>query len=311
MSTSDWIAYWNGRFVPDGEITIAPSDRGFILGDAAFEAARTYRHRPFHLDWHFDRMFTSLEYLRLDPGMSRPRLEEVTADVLDRNRARLRANDDVSLVHRVTRGPNAPPYSGIMPGPPTVLITCRPIAFARFADLYDGGVELAVPSVKGPAAGGIDPRIKTQSRLLLALGAVEVGPAGRDVLPLFSDVAGHVTESASSNVFFVIDGVLVTAPDEAVLDGITRRVVLRLAEDLGIDAQRRPVHLTELERATEAFITATSVAILPVRRLDGHTLRPIPGELTQRITRAFSHYAGVDIVEQARAHLRDAPAVKK
>ena len=64
--------------------------------------------------------------------------------------------------------------------------------------------------------------------------------------------------------------------------------------------------------ATQRVVTtATSVAILPVRRLDGHTLRPIPGELTQRITRAFSHYAGVDIVEQAQAHLRDAPAVKK
>ena len=86
MSTSDWIAYWNGRFVPDGEITIAPTDRGFILGDAAFEAARTYRHRPFHLDWHFDRLFTSLEYLRLDPGLSRARFEELTQVVLDRNR---------------------------------------------------------------------------------------------------------------------------------------------------------------------------------------------------------------------------------
>lgn len=311
MSTGDWFAYWNGRVVPDGEITIAPTDRGFILGDAAFEATRTYRHRPFHLDWHFDRLFASLEYLRLDPGMSRARFEEITQDVLDRNRPRLGANDDASLIHRVTRGPSAPPYSGIMSGPPTVLITCRPITFARFADLYDRGVDLVVPSVKVPAAGGIDPRIKTQSRLLLALGAVEVGAAGRDVLPLFSDVAGHVTESASSNVFFVIDGALVTAPDEAVLGGITRRVVLRLAGDLGIDVQRRPVRLTELERATEAFITATSVAILPVRRLQGRVLHPIPGDVTHRITRAFCDYAGVDIVEQARAHLGDVPRVKK
>jgi hypothetical protein len=66
-----------------------------------------------------------------------------------------------------------------------------------------------------------------------------------------------------------------------------------------------------MERATEAFITATSVAILPVRRLHGRTLRSFPGGLTQRITQAFSSYAGVDILEQARAHLRDAPSVKK
>lgn len=157
-----WLAYWNGRFVPDDQVCISPSDRGFILGDAAFEATRTYHHRPFHLDWHFDRLFMSLDYMRLNPGMTRQRLEEITSDVLGRNRPRLRAHDDATLVHRITRGPNPPPYSGLHFGPPTVLITCRPIPLARFAHLYETGVELVVPSVKVPSAGGIDPRIKTQ-----------------------------------------------------------------------------------------------------------------------------------------------------
>lgn len=302
---SAWISYWNGSFVPDDQVSISPSDRGFILGDAVYEATRTYQHRPFHLDWHFDRLFLSLEYLRLDPGIDRSSMETLTESVLKRNNSNLRAHDDVSIVHRVTRGLYRAPYSDDPPGPPTLLITCRPIAFTRFADLYNHGVELIIPSVKSPAVGGIDPRIKTQSRLLLALGGVEAQARGRDVLALFSDVDGHVTESSSSNVFFVFGQTLATANDEAVLGGITRKVILRLAEGLGLEAQRRPIHQSELVEASEAFVTATSIGILPVRRLKGRDLR-LPGPITQRLTAAFNQYVGLNIVEQARSHLREA-----
>lgn len=302
-----WTAYWNGAFVPDDQITISPSDRGFILGDAVYEATRTYRHRPFHLDWHLDRLYDSLAYLRLDPKIERPQMEALTEAVLERNRPQLRPDDDVSLVHRITRGAYRPPYSDQPPGPPTVLITCRPIAFARFADLYERGVELIIASVRVPAAGGIDPRVKTQSRLLLALGAVEASEQGRDVLPLFSDVDGHMTESSSSNVFFVFGGQVATANDEAVLGGITRRALLHLADQQHLPVERRPIHLDELSQATEAFITATSIGILPVRRLAGRDLT-LPGPVTLRLTEALGRYAGVDIVKQARAHLGEALA---
>jgi branched-chain amino acid aminotransferase len=298
-----WIDYWNGQWLPAEQVAVPTSDMGFILGDAVFEATRTYRHRPFHLDWHLDRLYASLAYVRIDPGPSRQEMETITLEALARNVATLAPHEDVTITHRVTRGPHPGVFSGPPPGPPTVLITCRPTAAPRFARFYAEGVDLVVPSVRVPASGGLDPRIKTQSRLLFSLGSVEVADQEGRTLPLFADVNGHVTESSGSNVFFVTHGAVVTPPDEVALGGITRRVVLMLCARAGLEVQVRPVHLRELATMDEAFTTSTGPAILPVRRIDGTALAPIPGPLTTRLTLAFSEYAGVNIVELARAHM--------
>ncbi len=301
-ATNGWIAYWNGRFVPDDEVRISPSDRGFVLGDAVYEITRTYRHVPFHLDWHLDRLFAGLRYIELDPLLTRNEIEALTLEVLERNRARLRADDDVTLTQRITRGPNPPLFGGPPQGPPTVLITCRPIHFALFADLYAEGVELVVPSVRLPAKGGIDPRVKMQSRLALALASVQVTQPGGHILPLMVDVEGHVTETSHTNLLVVIRENLVTPPDEAALEGITRRVVIDLAGKAGLNVIRWPLHRSELVHASEALVTGTGSGPLPVRAIDGRALHPVPGPITSLLTKAFSDCVGVDIVSQGRAH---------
>jgi branched-chain amino acid aminotransferase len=298
-----WIGYWNGRFLPDDEVRISPSDRGFVLGDAVYEITRTYRHVPFHLDWHLDRLMAGLRAIELDPMLSRGEIEALTLEVLNRNRESLRPDDDVTLTQRITRGPNPPLFSGFPPGPPTVIITCRPIHFHLFARLYSEGVELAVPSVRIAARGGIDPRIKMQSRLAMALASVQVTRRGGHVLPLMVDVEGHITETSSTNVFVMMGKDLVTPPDESALEGITRRVIIDLAGQAGLDVVRRPLHLSELSRASEAFVTGTGSGPLPVRVLDGRALGPLPGPTTMLLTKAFSDHVGVDIVGQARAHM--------
>jgi branched-chain amino acid aminotransferase len=300
---SGWIDYWNGRFVPDDEVRISPSDRGFVLGDAVYEVTRTYRHVPFHLDWHLDRLFAGLRYIELDPLLTRSEIKSLTLEVLERNRARLRSDDDVTLTQRITRGPNVPLYGGPPPGPPTVIIACRPINFSLFARIYGEGVDLTVPSVRLAAKGGIDPRIKIQSRLPMALAFVQVTRGGGHVLPLMVDVEGYISETSHTNLFVVIDTDLVTPPDEVALEGITRRVVMDLARKVGLNVTRRPLHVSEMNRVTEAFVTSTWPGPVPVRIIDGRALRPIPGPITSLLTKAFSEYVGVDIVNQGRAHV--------
>jgi branched-chain amino acid aminotransferase len=298
--TGPWVVYWNGRFVPEHEVQISPWDRGFILADAAFEATRTYRHVPFHLDWHLDRLFATFEYLRLEPGLTRRDFEELTLAVLDRNRIHLRPHDDVILTHRITRGITGGPFASAPESPPTVLIWCRPIVFGRFSRYYDHGLVIDVPTMRIPAAGGLDPRAKTHNRLVMTLAHVEIGHLRPDALPLLVDTNGHVTESDGANVMYVMGGRLVTPPDEVALEGVTRRVLLQIAPQIGIPVDRRPVHLRELSKADEAIVTATSYAVLPVRMLDGRALSPIPGPVTAALTAAFSDHAGVDIIEQSR-----------
>ncbi|MGQ0567909.1 MAG: aminotransferase class IV [Armatimonadota bacterium] len=106
-----------------------------------------------------------------------------------------------------------------------------------------------------------------------------------------------------TGTFFVTQGVLVTPPDDAVLGGITRRVLLQLAPQIGLNVECRPVHIKEARAVDEAFVTSTGPAVLPVRLLDGQPLAPIPGPATKRLTAAFSDYVGMDIVLAALAHV--------
>jgi branched-chain amino acid aminotransferase len=304
IAVSQWTDYYNGQFLPADKVGISTADMGFTLGDAAFEATRTYAHVPFHLDWHLDRLYATLAYLRIDPGMSKSEMNAVTLDVLSRNLDRVPPERDANLTHRITRGPSGGVFTGPPQGPPTVLITCRLTADPRFAHLYAKGGVLRVPTFKVPAAGGVDPRIKTQSRLLFSLGALEVGDPEGETLPLFTDVNGYFTESSGSNVFFVSRGVLITPPDEVALGGISRRVVLTVAPQEGIPVERRPVHARELETMDEVFVTSTGPGVLPIRSVDARALSPVPGPVTKRLMKAFSAHAGIDIVERARGSVR-------
>ena len=62
--------YPQGEFVPEREARLSVFDRGFTVGDSAYEYARTFKHRPFEVKEHMDRMYTSLKSLRINPGMS-------------------------------------------------------------------------------------------------------------------------------------------------------------------------------------------------------------------------------------------------
>ena len=81
---------------------------------------------------------------------------------------------------------------------------------------------------------------------------------------------GYVTEGAASNVFAVLDGILVTPPkSNAILSGITRDVILALAENNNLPYREANIALTDLQRASEIWITSSTREIIPVVELDG------------------------------------------
>ena len=100
------VAYVNGRIVPESEARVSIVDRGFILGDAVFDTTRTFGHKIFRLDEHLDRLFDSLRYTRIDPGMSRAKLAELTLQVLEANLPLL---DRRTTTGSPSGSPGAPP----------------------------------------------------------------------------------------------------------------------------------------------------------------------------------------------------------
>jgi branched-chain amino acid aminotransferase len=97
-------AYFNGRFVPEPEVLVPFRDRGFTYGDAVFDTTRTFGHRIFKVREHIDRLYRSLRYLRIDPGILPPTMAEVTEEVLRRNLPLLEPDDDYWVTQRISRG---------------------------------------------------------------------------------------------------------------------------------------------------------------------------------------------------------------
>ena len=112
---------------------------------------------------------------------------------------------------------------------------------------------------------------------------------------------GFLAEGASTNVFLARGGTLLTPPLSAgILAGITREVVLELLPGLGIPFREEPLHLDDLLRADEAFMTSTTREVVPVREVDGTRVGSgRPGPLTRRVMAAFRAYAPLNCGEAA------------
>lgn len=119
---------------------------------------------------------------------------------------------------------------------------------------------------------------------------------------LFLDEDEHLTESSTQSFFAVADGVIHTAPLDTVLGGITRRVVLEIAEHEGLPLCIEPLAFELARIAEEAFLTSTTAGIWPVGQIDAYPLpRPIPGPITSRLVARFERMvAGEDEVLSPR-----------
>ena len=220
------VAYVNGRIVPESEAQVSIRDRGFVLGDAVFDTTRTFGHKIFRLDEHLDRLFDSLRYTRIDLGMSRERLEELTMQVLEANLPLLDPEDDYWVTQRVTRG--APDGHGGFDT--TVIVDCLPLPFLERSRFFRDGLPIRTPSVRRTPPESVSPRAKTHNYLNLVMGELEVKAADPQALSILLDLDGNLCEGMGSNIFIVRDGELATPRDRFVLAGISRSVTFELAE---------------------------------------------------------------------------------
>ena len=290
------VAYVNGRIVPESEARVSIVDRGFILGDAVFDTTRTFGHKIFRLDEHLDRLFDSLRYIRIDPGMTRNQLAELTLQVLEANLPLLEPEDDYWVTQRVTRGTP----SGDGGFDPTVIVDCQPLPFLERSRYYRDGLPVRTPSVRRTPPESMSPRAKTHNYLNLVMGDLEVKAADPQALSILLDLDGNLCEGMGSNIFIVRGGELATPLDRYVLAGISRSVTFELAASLDLPVHQMGIDLFDAYAADEVFVTSTSFCICPVSTINGSVVGAgrVPGPVTRRLQEAYSDLVGIDIVRQ-------------
>ena len=268
--------YLNGSFVAKGDAKVSVEDRGFLLGDGVYEVASFYQGVPLCMDRHLARLERSLAELRIDFDIAG--LEEVLRKLISVNDLE---DADRSLVYlQVTRG--VAPRTHYFPDgkvSPTVYAYAK--AWSRPTDdEWDRGfTAITVPDERWMRVD-----IKTICLLPNGLAYQDAREAGVDDAILVRD--GTAIEGTHQNFWGVFGGTVVTHPEShLILSGITRGVVLEVAEELGLPVEERAIPVEDLAVADELFFTGTTGEVRPCVEVDGVAV----GEgRTGPVTRALS-----------------------
>jgi branched-chain amino acid aminotransferase len=295
---ADYQAYFNGEWIPYGDVKISPSDRGFSVGDIVFEVERTFAGKPFRLKEHIERLYRSLTYIRMDAGLTAEEMTAITEEAVERAAAASPNVGDFHMRQIVTRGE----VDIFDPPAPTVLISVGEQGF-WYADLYDTGMHGVIAKTRAYSPQALDPKIKHYSRMNFVLAQQEAHDVEPDAWPILLDDRGFLAEGNGQNIFMVTDGVIRTPTDYAALQGVSRGMAIDLAHQLDIPLVEEDLQPYDLYTADEAFWTTTSMCVMPMTQVDK---RPIgdgkPGPMSQRLLAAWSEAVGVDVVGQAKHH---------
>ena len=269
--------YLNGDYLPLSEAKVSVMDRGFLFGDGVYEVIPAYAGNLFRLADHLQRLDNSLASIRLQ----NPHSHEQWGEILN---PLLKPGLDQSVYLQITRGAAA---KRDHPFPQQV----TPTVFAMVSGITphadpDHGVKAI--SLEDSRWKLCDTKaITLLANVLLRQTAVDNGCAEAI---LFKD--GYLTEGAASNVFAVIDGILMTPPKTpAILPGITRDVILELAEKNNIPFCEKAITKADLDKASELWITSSTREIIPVVELDGVLIgNGKPGNLWLTFFNLFQAY---------------------
>jgi branched-chain amino acid aminotransferase len=285
MTETEWsrgAAYVDGRYTPVEHAAIPIMDWGYRRSDVTYDVVGVWRGAFFRLDDHLARFRNSMESLRLAPAETDEDLRAILTECV-----RLSGLRDAYVAMDCLRGTPRP-------GLPRHPASCRnyivafaiPWVWVIPPEVQARGAHLIVAGTPRIPDASVDPRVKNFHWADMTRGLFEAYDRGVESCILL-DHDGLVTEGPGFNVFVVRDGEVAT-PDRGVLEGITRRSVGELCQELGLLFSVRPVQASELHEADEIFLSTTAGGIMPVSRLDGRILgNDRPGPISSRLREAF------------------------
>ena len=274
--------YIDGKYCDEKSAKISVFDHGLLYGDGVFEGIRAYNGRVFKLKEHIDRLFKSAKAILLTIPLSHEEMMRAVVETCRRNKLR---DGYVRLV--VTRGVGT---LGLNPNRcinPSVIIIAGKIQLYP-EELYRKGLEIiTVPTVRN-LHSALNPAIKSLNYLNNILAKIEAMNGGCEEAVMLN-AEGFVSECTGDNIFIVNGNKLQTPPLSAgALYGITREVVMQLAEEAGLVVSEPNLTRYDLFNADECFLSGTGAELIPVVKIDGRQVGPgRPGPVTGRLITAY------------------------
>lgn len=275
------LVYLNGSYLKHTEAAVSVADRGFVFGDGIYEVVRVVEGNFFMENEHLDRMDEGLSALKIDFDKKiRDDIPSISRKLITENSLQ---QGESKVYIQVTRGA-VWPRTHEFPDPPiqpTVYLSADP--FKPHKKLHQSGVDaITVSDVRWSRCN-----LKTVNLLPNTLAKQQAKEAGVDSAVMIRD--GVITESPNANIFGVKDGTLFTYPaTNYILNGITRRAVISIAEKLNIPVNLIPISEQELFELDELFFSGTTTDIQPVTVVDGQNIgNGKPGPVVKKIQKAY------------------------
>ena len=283
--------YLNGRIVSEADAKISVLDHGFLYGDGVFEGIRAYNGRIFCIDEHIDRLYESAESIMIKIPINRKEMKNAIIENVRRNDLK-----DAYIRPVVSRGKGA---LGLDPrgcAEPTIVIIVdaetRHPEDMRAKPLSQQGIKVITTAWRRNGPDILSPRIKSTNYLNNILAKLQANAVGAQDA-IFLNEQGYVCELTGDNLFIIKNARLITPPLWlGVLDGITRREVLRVAADQGFETAEEPLTQHDLYTSDECFCTATRIEVLPIVWIDGRQIgEGMPGPITVKLMEAYIELA--------------------
>ena len=264
------------------EAFISILDHGFLFGDSIYEVICTANGKPCFLDEHLKRLYASASGISLEiPRKSEWIKEEIKKTL---NSA---GNPESYIRIIVTRGEGELDIDPSSCFNPNIIIFVKSIPQMP-QEIYEKGISVSLVSIKRNSRDSLNPAVKTGNYLNNILARMEAQKLGANDA-IMVNPWGQLTESTTSNLFFVKDErVLTPEKDCGILSGITREKIIQLAHENGIALDEGKWPGEELFKADEIFLSGTVKKIMPVSILDNHQVGSgRPGPITQKIMRLY------------------------
>jgi len=272
MTNKIWM---NGHFVDAKDAKVSIADRGFLYGDGVFETMRGYAGIVFRIDEHLSRLYAALKVMKIKLSYEKASLKRAIDACVKKNRLK-----SAYIRVTVTRGEgNVGLHFSKMTTPNVVIVAKGHVEYPQ--SFYTEGISVGVAQIRqnelSPLSG-----IKSLNFLNYILARIDAKDKGYDDAILLN-TKGYIAEGATSNIFLVKKGALITPSIESgILPGIARKVVIGIAKRLKIPIKEKLIAYRELVAADEVFFTNSLIEILPVVRVDAkHIGLGVPGDLTK------------------------------
>ena len=269
--------YFNGRFTTTDERVLGVEDRGFQFGDAIYEVFKFLGQRPILMLDHFHRLERGLREIEIRNPWDEASFRRMVDDLL----ARTAFRDGIVYI-QVSRGEGERThfYSDSMQ--PTALAYSRRFVFPDAAKKERGILVMTTADLRWKQC-----QVKSVNLLANTLAKKKAQRAGAHEAILVEE--GTIREGASASFFVVRGGTVITHPlDEHILPGVVRDRVIGLALAAKIGVDQRPLRQAELFDLDEAFITNTTMGVMPVTEIDGRVIgNSRRGEVTAELQRLF------------------------